>query len=93
MPSGLASPQRNVKAVKILFLRSWAWECLGTRGTISLGAKMQYFFFFGTSVCFSVTWGEQNLPGLLKHRRCGQEAAVNKVPFLKLGRSRRDSLL
>lgn len=46
MPSGLASPQRNVKAVKILFLRSWAWECLGTRGTISLGAKMQYFFFF-----------------------------------------------
>lgn len=46
MTSGLASPLRNVKVVKILFLRSWAWECLGTRGTISLAAKMQYFFFF-----------------------------------------------
>lgn len=69
-------------------LRSWAWECLGARGKVSLGAEMKYFFW--TSVCFLVRWGEQlHLPGLptLKHRKMWarslwEQSSISKNPFV-----------
>lgn len=53
------------------------------------GSKYGILFFW-TSVCFSVTWGG-NLPGLLKHRRCGREAFGTKF-LSKTGKSYRGNL-
>lgn len=68
----------------ILFFEILGLGVPGNQRNYFSGSKNAILFFW-TSVCFSVTWGEQNLPGLLKHRRCGREALGNEVPFLKLG--------
>jgi len=68
--------------LKMLFIEILA---LGARRALSLGAEMKYFFW--TSVCFLVTWGALNLPGLLKYQKMWvkslwEQDSISKNPFV-----------